>query len=652
MLERKYIRDKTVVKKLAMALFNVVLLSAIVYSASFSFATAQQNIPENSIFYHLLVKSMSVSSSGNALEINTEVTGSLYLLKNETEVRTGATVTYEVPVINDKKTLTETSTGIYSIPIAEKFIITPESAALDVKNLKIIPKEITFHINGIEKYNSQVSGAGNISVLDYIENYSAPPNTSVTGFIDNIQISTLETATYRIPVEIIVRQEVLNNGTPLSGTSLTYNLPNHNYRQTVVTDANGIADVRINETVLLTISNGTITQLAEPVQLPAESDVVAFWWGEPSPPPPSKENRYLSIAVATDKTQYSNGENVHISGSVADEKGNVGEATVSLTIIRKYGEESPEVHTDSTTTASDGSYSFDYRISSTAESGDYSVEVKASKADTSDIDYHDGTSSTIYKVMGPTIDSIDFRNYIEEYKANGNIVYRRGDDFEVYIIIDETNGEYKPNLHSIYLKIKDPSRNDCDACEIKEENSDSEVNGKKAKRFTVTIPSSNAVGKYDLEAELHQDSHISDKKTEKFYVIFNAWNREDDIYNVGFGETELDHYVVSDTGYNYYPTGELVIWTIQPTNQKIFSTAIQTISGETSASLAALKLSDKTRYSNDNPNDVIVGRWGRGNYKVDWRNAPNIINAWNPETNTHPNGQCIDFGGLLNAFER
>ncbi len=112
--------DDMVVKKLAVALLNVLLLSAIAYSASFSFATAQQNIPENSIFYHLLVKSMSVSSTGNSLEINTEATGSLYLLKNETEVRTGATVIYEVPLINDKRTLAETSTGIYSLPISEK----------------------------------------------------------------------------------------------------------------------------------------------------------------------------------------------------------------------------------------------------------------------------------------------------------------------------------------------------------------------------------------------------------------------------------------------------------------------------------------------------------------------------------------------------
>ncbi len=76
----------------------------------------------------------------------------------------------------------------------------------------------------------------------------------------------------------------------------------------------------------------------------------------------------------------------------------MGGATVSLTIKKDVFGPNPTVHTDSTTTASDGTYSFDYRIPYTADARDYIVEVRASKADTSDIDYHDGTASTRYEV--------------------------------------------------------------------------------------------------------------------------------------------------------------------------------------------------------------------------------------------------------------
>ncbi len=196
-------------------------------------------------------------------------------------MRSNASVSYDVPLLNDSKTMTEI--GVYSTPISERLIIAPESPSIDVKNLKTNPKEVSVSINGVEKYSSSISGIGNapIAVLDYIETYEFPPNISVVDTISEVQISNLETITYEIPVEIIVKQEVLSNGVPLANATLTYSLPNHDYSETVTTNADGIADVHINEKILITISGGEIIELAEPIVLPTESQViVANWWGD------------------------------------------------------------------------------------------------------------------------------------------------------------------------------------------------------------------------------------------------------------------------------------------------------------------------------------------------------------------------------------
>lgn len=262
--------------KLFLALLNVLLISIIIYSASLSFSMAQQNVPENSIFYRLFVNDMNISLNGNSFEVSTTGTGSFYLLKNDTQVRSGSIVTYESPLLNDTRVLTETSQGIYSLPFSEKFVITPAYSSQDIKTLKFVPKGLTVYVNGYEKYNSSVNGAGTLSALDYVKGRNIPVDTSVTGFLNNVNMSSPETATYGIPVEIAVRMEVTNNGEPLANTTITYSLPYHDYEQAITTDANGIAELRVNETVLLTISNGNVVTLTRPIEVPSESSVESF----------------------------------------------------------------------------------------------------------------------------------------------------------------------------------------------------------------------------------------------------------------------------------------------------------------------------------------------------------------------------------------
>lgn len=68
------------------------------------------------------------------------------------------------------------------------------------------------------------------------------------------------------------------------------------------------------------------------------------------------------------------------------------------------------------------------------------------------------------------------------------------------------------------------------------------------------------------------------------------------------------------------------------------------------------QLVDKVQVDDDDAipenSEVLRGRWGPPyNYRVNWRNAPAIVQAWETGSD-HPTGQCMDFGGLLAAFGR
>jgi hypothetical protein len=265
--------------------------------------------------------------------------------------------------------------------------------------------------------------------------------------------------------------------------------------------------------------------------------------------------------------------------------------------------------------------------------------------------------------MEPKINSITFgdnkgNHHTDKYPSE-YIVLRRGQSFDLNADIEN----FDDGNHKIIFAITKPNGQTHEITAIKDGILGSGWDCSYTRKwynqnkfhFKIHIPGNEQVGDYQLTCEIQKKDGTETydtTDTPEFYVIFNPWSSEDvDVYNRDFSDTELNHYVIGKDGYNYHPSGGLVTWTIQPANQKIFSPAIETVSGDTAVRSAASKLSDKCRYTTD-PNEVIEGRWGRGRYRADWRNALDLINAWDSSTNTHPTGQCMDFGGLLNAFER
>ena len=587
-----------------MLILNLALIFLVAYSAEFSHA---QTSPENSIFYHLLIKDMDVLIDENTLELNVKGNFSIYLLKNGTSVRTGALVTCEVLLLNEKRTLMEVSKGVYSTELFERLVITAPS----IKTFKVIPEKIVVKVNDVEKYSSEVSGAENVSVMDYLS-YEGP-QLSMTGFI-YADVSASEIAR-EVPVEVHIRAKILSNGTPLANSKIVYSLPDYNFKQEVLTDENGVFEVHISDIVLLKVSNGTVVSLEQPIQLPEETDVIVFWWGGPSPPPPSPKPK-LSITVYTDQDKYRPCDWVKVYGKVKDDKGNsVAGATVKITIYRKTWLGWEKIYERQVRSTSDGSYSIDYKLKATAKLGDYKVEVRASKSG-----YESASASKSFKVIAhPKIKEIDYvKGYLVEYKEKGgNIVFNRGKTFEVVVwLVDHENIDTE--RYHINVEVLKPNRCRVIPYNKWEDEKRSEWFGLKqykvkGKRFKVEIPSNSPLGKYELVAKLLYTNNRGEeydlsseglkdaRKVSYFYVIFYISvpkGFENYVYNE---HSDKDEKVVYFKSYEvrkehrWMGMEEALARDIKPFSDSIFKTAIETVQGENSEIRAIIKLKDKVR---------------------------------------------------------
>ena len=220
--------------------------------------------------------------------------------------------------------------------------------------------------------------------------------------------------------------------------------------------------------------------------------------------------------------------------------------------------------------------------------------------------------------------------------------------------------------------------------------------------FQIHIPGDDQVGKYQLIGMVQKKDGTEtydiygddeDEDTPEFYVIFNPWSSEDvDVHN-SFNNKERKHYTIGSSGYAYYegsilhiPTkydvysetdkswrGGEIKWTLEPAHKKNFETAINAISGETSATNAAKQINDTISHNAgyDNylkheldhgtyelgeddsfmPSEIIHGVWTNPEFK-NTRVVPDIINEWSQIQDIHPNGQCMQFGGLGTSLLR
>lgn len=261
----------------------------------------------------------------------------------------------------------------------------------------------------------------------------------------------------------------------------------------------------------------------------------------------------------------------------------------------------------------------------------------------------------------------------DDYK---DLVLRRGGMIDVLV---ETSGGYDEEYHTIGLNVQlpggtkkvVPQKNSGEPMEwYATQTGINRPTDKTEISFDLHVPGNAPIGKYKLEANLSHSNGGTILGTKEcpddFYIIFNPWSEEDsDVYQQSM-VSQLDHYVLGGTDWNYYGrtdaehgsydhhghyVGSAKQWTMGVTDSNVFKEALEDITRETSASNASRLLRLKVQYNKDagDPStDIITGRWGDGWYKCDWRNVPNIINHWLG----HPTGQCMDFAGTLTALQR
>lgn len=263
-----------------------------------------------------------------------------------------------------------------------------------------------------------------------------------------------------------------------------------------------------------------------------------------------------------------------------------------------------------------------------------------------------GDESTLYRTKENHHTIGDDYSYPPEY-----IVLRRGQSFDLKADIEN----FDDNNHKIIFKITEPGGETQEFTAIKNGilgvgwdcAYTREWYNQNKFNFEIHIPGSEQVGDYQLTCEIQKKdgTEIYDTTdTPQFYVLFNPWSSEDvDVYNPEFSERELEHYVLGKNGYNYYGGG--AVWDIFPQSKEVFDIAVVTVSGRTSARDAAKALADKA-------SSCITGCWGGCNhegqdFKCDWSKydgIPALISKYNRGEVVY--GQCMDYEGLLNAFQR
>lgn len=269
--------------------------------------------------------------------------------------------------------------------------------------------------------------------------------------------------------------------------------------------------------------------------------------------------------------------------------------------------------------------------------------------------------------LGANLLAVDFAesNAAEHYTTSWpGDVFRRAQWLSLEVAF--TEGSFDPETDVIQWNVRGPGEAEFSAIQPWDDTATAEewrsyegaiVDSRRIDQ--IYLPANMPVGRYTLRADAYRiadagNVYMDSAFTREFVVIFNPWNTDSDptfdpdVHNPAFNTSELDAYANAQVGYNFYPDGRTVSILLEPFNPLVFYPAIAEIEGVTSAADAARLLRDKANYQGL-PSEVLSGRWGAGSYRVNWRNVPAIMAAWDNGAG-RPTGQCMDFGALMASF--
>ncbi|KJS01217.1 MAG: hypothetical protein VR68_05635 [Peptococcaceae bacterium BRH_c4a] len=284
-------------------------------------------IPDDSLVLQGKLSGFSVTGENNEVTVRSEAYLSIYPLKTETEVLSGAAIDFTVPTIGYTGRLSETTPGKYSVNLTETLIVTPDHTLSEANTWQIKPLEYTFTLNGRENKGTPAILPVPVAALSKNLNTAADLALSLPPLVDyiadaNISSCIENSRQYRNTFSLSLKARLLDStGNPVAGKQLsaTFRLPGHNnYTETITltTDQNGIISYARTESALINITGGSVTTLTEPLAIEGASFMAAqFWWTEPpkeeEPPAPS------------DPEQVNNGPTADPNATVASDPINV-----------------------------------------------------------------------------------------------------------------------------------------------------------------------------------------------------------------------------------------------------------------------------------------------------------------------------------------
>ena len=165
------------------------------------------------------------------------------------------------------------------------------------------------------------------------------------------------------------------------------------------------------------------------------------------------------------------------------------------------------------------------------------------------------------------------------------------------------------------------------------------------------------VGKYKLEVILFRKGNRVDSKSTDLYLLFNPWEGSEAVYLAE--ASEIDEYVLSDSGVMYYGTGYTRDWVFGQYEAGVLDIVFKVLDRATNGTknnAVTISRAISAIANNYTKGGIIEGRWNSGfaggTHPLDWTSSVQILKEYNRTNRPVKYGQCYIFAGVVTTILR
>ncbi|HEY3365629.1 MAG TPA: S8 family serine peptidase [Symbiobacteriaceae bacterium] len=205
--------------------------------------------------------------------VTAKVTGKTYLVKDDQTALAGADVRFTVPKYGMDGVMTPARPGEYAYSTTERIRIQAPVPLLQTRGWQV--KDLKIELDGKDKTSE-------VTLTDTKASWVNAQRKDVTG-AGLAVFSSPKTYDVKTHSKITFRV-VKADGSPAANLTAVISLPDHNYSETISTDANGQVVMERDELTQLSIQGGQMVHVDGPlfIELPDNPDTL-FWWEDPTP---------------------------------------------------------------------------------------------------------------------------------------------------------------------------------------------------------------------------------------------------------------------------------------------------------------------------------------------------------------------------------